>query len=39
MAKNKKGECRNTGKSHFKKGCIPWNKDKNNLNTIKECAQ
>jgi 5-methylcytosine-specific restriction endonuclease McrA len=28
MPFNKKGECRNTGRTHFKKGIIPWNKGK-----------
>jgi len=28
MAKNVKGECRNTGRTHFKKGITPWNKGK-----------
>ena len=28
MPFNVKGECRNTGKTHFKKGIVPWNKGK-----------
>src|SRR3990167_9650497 len=28
MAYNKPGECRNTGRTHFQKGFVPWNKGK-----------
>lgn len=28
MSYNVKGECRNTGKTHFSKECVPWNKGK-----------
>lgn len=28
MGYNEKGECRNAGRTHFKKGNIPWNKGK-----------
>lgn len=31
MPLNVKGECRNTGRTHFKKGYIPWNKDKKGI--------
>lgn len=28
-----KGECRNTGRTHFQKGVIPWNKGKTGIYT------
>lgn len=31
MAFTQKGECRNTGKTHFRKGCTPWNKGKTGI--------
>lgn len=30
-----KGECRNTGRTHFQKGVIPWNKGKTGIYTEK----
>jgi len=31
MPLNVKGECRNTGRTHFKKGYVPWNKNKTGI--------